>query len=136
MLFFSSFHTPDIGLLVLRVGIGILFLFHGYPKLRGGTGTWLWLGSQLQMFGMYSMPVVFGCIAACVEFFGGLSLITGIGMQLATFLLAIQMVVATCYHINKGDGFMLYSHALSLVVVFVALHLMGPGAYTLPALIG
>lgn len=134
--FLCSSFSPDFGLFILRIGMGSIFLFHGYPKLMGGQTTWLWLGSQLTMFGITFMPVIFGFIAACVEFFGGVSLILGVGTCYATFLLVIQMIVATCYHLHRGDSFMIYSHALSLIVVFSALFLMGPGKYTVYMLLG
>ncbi len=30
----------DAGLLILRIGIGIMFLYHGAPKLIGGPEKW------------------------------------------------------------------------------------------------
>ena len=30
----------DLGLLVMRVGLGLSFMAHGWPKLVGGPETW------------------------------------------------------------------------------------------------
>ena len=43
----------DIALLILRVGIGIMFILHGYPKMMGGMEKWIGLGS----YGMGSVGV-------------------------------------------------------------------------------
>ena len=40
----------DTGLLVLRVGIGVMFMVHGYPKLAGGAEKWAMLGGALSAF--------------------------------------------------------------------------------------
>ncbi len=34
------FKTLDFGILVFRLGIGLMFIFHGYPKLVGGPEKW------------------------------------------------------------------------------------------------
>ena len=35
----------NFGLLVIRVGLGIMFIYHGFPKLAGGEKMWIQLGS-------------------------------------------------------------------------------------------
>ncbi len=37
ILFENSYRTRDLGLLVLRIGLGMMFTMHGYPKLMGGA---------------------------------------------------------------------------------------------------
>ena len=37
----------DFGLLILRVGIGVMFIIHGWGKLIGGTDKWEAIGSNV-----------------------------------------------------------------------------------------
>lgn len=120
-----------IGHLILRVGIGILFICHGYPKITGGTEKWLWLGSQMQYFGITFAPVFWGCMAACAEFFGGIALTLGFYTRLAAIFPACVMIVAIVMHLNKGDDYTTYSHPLSYLIVLVSLMFMGGGAWSL-----
>lgn len=124
----------DFGLLFMRIGLGIIFMAHGLPKLTGGMQSWHWLGSQMALFGIQFFPVLWGFLAAFVEFFGGILLILGIGMRYTAFLLLCVMLVATAYHINKGDAFSVYSHPLSLAIVFIGFLFTGPGVYTISSL--
>ena len=68
----------DIGLLLLRVGIGIMFMFHGYPKLAGGSEGWTKLGGALSALGVNFAPTFMGLMAALSEFGGGLLLVLGL----------------------------------------------------------
>ncbi|NQV37648.1 MAG: hypothetical protein HQ509_06565, partial [Candidatus Marinimicrobia bacterium] len=34
----------DMAILVIRIGIGFMFILHGYPKLFGGIEKWISLG--------------------------------------------------------------------------------------------
>lgn len=121
----------DFGLLILRVGIGTLFLIHGWPKLIGGTPAWENLGAATANFGITFAPVVFGLLAALAEFFGGLFLILGIFFSPACFFLGTTMLVAAVMHISNGDSFPVYSHALKVLIICIALMVSGPGKYYL-----
>ena len=123
----------DIGLFVLRIGLGIIFIIHGYPKLMGGTESWQWLGSQMSNLGIDIFPVFWGLMAALSECIGGALLTVGLFTRVSSFLLACVMLVALIYHLSKGDPFMQYSHPLSLLVVFISLIIMGPGLYAIDA---
>lgn len=77
-----------IGLLFLRVALGVIFIFHGYPKLFSGTQ---------QMMGFFQhigLPGYFVFVAGVFEFFGGLLLIIGLFTRLAGLLLTGEMLVA------------------------------------------
>ena len=37
----------DFGLLLLRIGLGAMFIWHGAPKLVGGPETWTRLGGAM-----------------------------------------------------------------------------------------
>ena len=70
-------------------------------------------------------------MASCSEFIGGLLLVFGLFTRPACFFLACTMVVATSFHLFNGDNFGIYSHALKMVVAFLALTLIGPGRLSL-----
>ena len=121
----------NVGLLVLRVGIGIIFVFHGLPKLMGGVETWTQLGSTMSVMGITFAPVFWGFMAAATEVGGGLFIIFGLLHRLVALMLIFTMVVALLVHVSAGDPFAVYSNALKALVVFVAFAISGPGVYSL-----
>ena len=121
----------DIGLLILRVGIGIMFVLHGLPKLIAGPETWTLLGGSMKALGIGFVPTVWGFMAALSECAGGILLVLGFFTRPACFFLLTTMVVATMMHIGKGDPFLKYSHAMESGILFFSLILIGPGRYSL-----
>ena len=121
----------DIGLLILRVGIGIMFIIHGLPKLTGGPEKWMMLGGTMKSLGISFGPTVWGFMAALSECVGGLLLVLGFFTRPACFFLLATMVVATSMHISKGDPFPRYSHAMEAGILFLSLIFIGPGKYSL-----
>lgn len=129
-LFVSNRSSLELGLLITRLGVGAIFAIYGWMKLMGGPQTWLWLGSQLSHFGITFFPMVWGFIAANVEFIGGLCLFFGFSTRLATILMSIVMVVALAYHFDHGDKFDIYAQALIFLIIFVSICISGPGYYS------
>ncbi len=121
----------DLGLLVLRVGIGLMFVTHGYPKLFGGVEKWSGLGSVMKMWGIDFYPVVWGFLASASEFVGGLLLVAGFFFRPACFFLFATMLVATSMHLGQGDGLKGASHAIEAGILFLSLILIGPGKYSI-----
>ncbi|SMO36395.1 putative oxidoreductase [Fodinibius sediminis] len=121
----------NIGLLLLRVGLGIMFMLHGYPKVFGGPEMWSQVGSSLQSIGIGFAPMFFGFMAGIIEFFGGLFLLLGLFFVPSVLLLLIVMLVATFTHLGAGDPFTLYSHSIELGIVFLSLLFIGSGKYNL-----
>ena len=128
----------DFGLLLLRVSIGGLMIFHGVPKILSGSERWEWLGSQMAIFGITFWPVFWGFMAAFSEVVGGLLLVVGFLVRPACFFLICTMIVAVCHHIVepvKGlsgiENFNYYiSNPLSLAFVFLSIMFMGPGRFS------
>ena len=127
----DSKNRLDIALLILRLGIGFLFILHGYPKMMGGIEKWAGLGSYgMGSLGIHFFPVFWGFMAAFSEFVGGIMVLLGLYIRYFSVLLIITMLVATCSHLVGGDGIMGASHAIESAVVFTCLFILGPGKYT------
>ena len=121
----------DIGLLILRIGLGSMFLFHGAPKIFGGPEKWEKLGMVMGYLGIHFIPVFWGFMAGFSEFFGGLCIILGLFFRPACSLLVLTMTVAAVRHFSIGDGLGGASHAIEDGIVFLSLIFMGPGKYSL-----
>jgi putative oxidoreductase len=117
-----------LGLLVLRVGIGIAFVIHGFPKVFMGGAVGLAKG--LAAAGIPG-GVVAAYLAGGAEFFGGIALILGLLTRPTTAVMAFTMLIALIFHLNKGDKFMAYSHALESGILFLSLFIAGPGKFSL-----
>src|SRR3989338_2190037 len=107
---FDNDGCRNFGLLLLRVGLGLAFIIHGFPKIMGGVGQWTWLGNQMSQLGITFAPAFWGFMAAFSEFFGGILLVLGLGTRVAAFLMTSTMIVATLHHVNQGDAYGALSH--------------------------
>jgi len=117
----------ELTLCCVRIGLGILTIFHGLPKIMGGIATWEYLGSTMGLLGIHFLPIMWGFIAACTEFFGGILFALGLGTRIASLLITLMMVVALIMHLHKGDPFTIYSFAITLIVVFLGFLVIGGG---------
>lgn len=122
----------DFGLLLLRLGIGGIFVFfHGSRKILAGPELWMKVGKSMELLGISFMPTFWGFMASISEFGGGLLLILGLFSRIACFLMLCVMTVASNWHLANGDGFGVASHPISLGIVFISLFLIGPGRHSL-----
>jgi putative oxidoreductase len=119
-----------VGLLVLRLGIGAIFLSTGYAKLFGAPAKWhAW-------FPQHGFPAYFSYIAGGLEFFGAILLILGFLTRAVGLLLAIQMAIAVVKvslpraGIYNVDG---YGLPLMLAVSCFALATVGAGLCSIDA---
>ena len=120
-----------IGLLILRIGLGVMFLIHGGPKLFGGPEKWGKIGMAMASLGIGFMPTFWGFMAAISEFFGGICLILGLFFRPACILLTLTMIVAALSHFGQGEGLGGASHAIEVGIVFLSFILIGAGKYSL-----
>lgn len=121
----------QLALAFMRVSLGVLMVVHGIPKL-GGMAAWHNLAKTFMFpLGISFWPLFWGFFAAYTEFFGGIMFMLGFGTRVASLFFIIAMIVAAAWHIKKGDPFMVYSHALALIVVFVGFLIIGSGSYSI-----
>ena len=119
----------DLGLLVLRLGMGAMFIVHGWPKLQGGVERWTQVGGAMGNLGITWQPALWGFMAALSEFGGGICLILGFAFRPACILMAFTMLVATLMHL-KTQGVAEASHAIESLSVFLGLLFVGPGKFS------
>jgi putative oxidoreductase len=123
----------DTGLLVMRLGLGAMFVYHGLPKIAGGPKEWEKLGRAMEHVGVDFGHVFWGFAASGAEFFGGMALMLGLATRPAAFLMACTMIVAATMHLKSGDGLEGAAHAIEVGVVFLALAFTGGGRFSLDA---
>jgi len=121
----------DVGLLVLRIGIGGIFILHGYLKLSGGPAAWNGIGQVMGIFGITWAPKFWGFMAAISEFGGGICLALGLFFQIACVFITLTMLVALSLHISQGAPYATVSHPLKILVVMGSLLITGAGRYSL-----
>jgi putative oxidoreductase len=130
MTIFNSY--PDLASLLLRISVGTLFVYHGYPKLtskrKEGEG---WMKS-------IGMPAVITPFGGFAEFFGGLGLILGLLTPTVAALSAIWMLSTTWFSISKLKKKYMsgYELDITLFLAAAALALLGGGIYSIDHLLG
>lgn len=129
----------DLGLLLMRLMLAAVFLFHGSQKIFG-----MFDGPGMEKFGQYlesmdvPMPIVSAWAAALAEFLGGIFLVLGTGMRFVipftafTMLVAILKVHGKAFSLEHGG----MEYAITLAIMLIGLTLTGPGRFTIGKLFG
>jgi putative oxidoreductase len=129
----------NIGLLIIRLVVGLLFIGHGAQKLFGwfggyglkGTGGWF------ESIGM-KPGVTMALFAGLAELIGGLLFALGLLTPLAAVIITGTMVMAI-FKVHAPNGLWAtsngYEYNLTLIAVVVGVALIGPGHYALDAFI-
>lgn len=136
-----------ITLLLLRVGVGVLFLLHGYPKI-----------THLQQWSSgLKMPIALCFLSALSMLLGGVCLILGLLTPLASAAILGSMVFAMVLEIAQGSPFVArdpyqipagqyegpkgkgeppsWEKAFMYCLMLIAIAVLGPGAFSLDAVI-
>ncbi|GGA05933.1 oxidoreductase [Paenibacillus marchantiophytorum] len=128
-----------LGLLVIRLVVGLSFVGHGAQKLFGwfggygpkGTGGWM------ESIGI-KPGVAMAVIAGLMEFVGGLLFAAGLGTVVAAALIAMTMIVSIV-KIHGKNGYWAtaggYEYNMLLLAIAVAVAIMGAGTYSIDALL-
>jgi putative oxidoreductase len=120
----STRSLQSLGLLAIRVALGVVFLAHGADKLGDLSGT-------EEMFGGIGIPApaLMAPLVAFTEVIGGLLLIVGLLTPLAGTALAVDMLVAFLV-VHAGKGFFVADGGYELVMLlgFASIGVAATGA--------
>lgn len=128
----SSRTTPnDIGILVLRIVVGVVMMYYGSQKLLGVFGGAGFQGTLEGFQRGLGIPPFLGAAAIVAEFFGGLGLVVGLLTRVAAFGVAVTMGVAASTKVaslNLYDRATVSDFAFPLVLGTVCLAVLVQGA--------
>lgn len=135
-LFSANSINTDLGLLLIRVIIGLLMAFYGYEKLihfqeMAASDFWTKNISFLGMSGSFPLA-----LTVFAEFFCSLLLMAGLFTRLSLIPLLICMayiflVVFPFSILGKGDNGYEFNTPFVYFVIYLALFFTGPGKYSL-----
>ena len=130
----------DVGLLVLRLVLGVIFIGHGAQKLFGSFGGPRISGfaKMLEHLGVKPAKPM-AILAGLAEFVGGILVILGFLTPLAALaLIGVMIVAVLTVHLKNGffntNGG--YEFNLALAGMALTLLIVGAGAYSLDAVLG
>lgn len=133
----STFRRPDLGLVIIRIAVGLIFLYTGYNKFIGGESTLNAIGANIKYLGLdvgtnNISTLFFGVLAAAVQTVGGLMLVIGYFFRTSAFLVSWTMLVATLLKLDTSVHELSdFGFPMIMGFVSVGLLLTGPGRYSL-----
>ncbi|MFM1650596.1 DoxX family protein [Brevibacillus sp. B_LB10_24] len=125
----------NLGLLLIRLVVGLTFMGHGAQKLFGmfggyglkGTGQWL------ESIGV-KPGTAMALLAGLSELVGGALFAAGFLTPVGAFLIVVTMLVAI-FTVHGKNGYWAtangFEYNLILIAVAVGVALIGPGAYAI-----
>jgi len=118
----QHFHSPKLGLFIIRLVAGSIFIFHGVQKLSNMEGT-------IAFFASLGFGAFLAWAVAFIEFAGGIALILGIFTKVSGALLTAIMLVAIL-KVKLPLGFAQAEIDLMLLAVSVSVLFSGCGRYS------
>lgn len=126
-----SSRQVSLGLAVLRIAAGAVFIDHGYQKVfgfgfAGVTGAFTHMGVPL--------PGVMAPLIAVLEMFGSIALVLGFLTRPLAFAFACDMLGAILF-VQLKNGFSHFELEFLLLGASVALFFTGAGGFSVDALL-
>ena len=124
-------NNVDMAALVLRLGLGIMFIAHGLLKVMVFT-----MPGTVQFFESLGFPGVLAYLVTYAEIIGGVLLIAGVYTRWVS--LALIPVLLGALYVHLGNGWLFTSpnggweYPAFLVLATVVQAMLGSGRYVLP----
>jgi putative oxidoreductase len=119
----------DLALLILRLVLAAVLLYHGLPKLMN-------FGATARAFQSMNIPAptLTAGFALIAEVIGGVLILLGIAVDIAAILVVIEMLGAIAL-VHWANGFDFtkggWEHPFTVLGIALALALAGPGRHTI-----
>jgi len=133
----SAGRLADLGPLLMRVGLGATFAYHGWLKLDGGVDSF---AGFLDSLGV-PLPDLVAWLQIVAEGIGGLLLVAGLFTRLVTLPL-IGIMVGAILLVKDQLGFIVeggapgFSYETVLLAGLLGLLFMGPGRFSVDSAVG
>jgi putative oxidoreductase len=134
-----SSSAGSLGLLALRIGVGVVMAWHGWQKVDGGITNFAGFLEQLAL----PSPDLLAYVVTALELGGGILLVIGALTRIVGLLIAIQMSLTGFWiKLSKFDSPFISSESTGIELDFVlmagalALALLGAGSISLDNAIG
>jgi len=114
-------YNRPIGLLIIRIAVGAIFLSHGLGKISDTSGT-------IAYFDTLGFSPLIAFFIAWLEVLGGLSLILGVAPRVFAALLGAEMFIATLIIQSTGG---LGELEFLLAAAAFGIMFLGSGKYAL-----
>jgi len=117
----------DVGFLVARILMPILFIVAGWGKITGYAGTQQYMESM-------GVPGFFLPLTILLEFGGGLAILFGfLTRTTALFTAGFTLLTAFIFHNNFAEGAnsIMFMKNLTIAGGYLLLGITGPGAFSI-----
>jgi len=131
-----SVRAEDLGPLFMRIGVGVVFAWHGWLKFDGGVGNFAGFLGTLNV----PAPEVVAWLTVIAEGVGGLLLIVGLLTRYVSLSL-IAVMIGAILTVKVDVGFIVQNGAgaeldVALLAGLFGLLFIGAGRLALDAVIG
>ncbi|GAA0134382.1 DoxX family protein [Paenibacillus sp. YSY-4.3] len=110
----------ELGLILLRLSLGITFLIHGFDKFQGG------IANTAAFFESLGLPGFAAYVVALIELLGGIAMVLGLGTKVVAGLFAIIMAGAI-FKVKLAAGFLgngqMAGYELDLILLVISVYL-------------
>ncbi|WP_347552541.1 DoxX family protein [Pseudalkalibacillus hwajinpoensis] len=116
---------PHLGLLTIRLVVGMLFFAHGFLKFSEG------IASTVAFFETIGLSGFLAYIVGFIELTGGIVMILGVGTRIVSVLFSMILIGALTT-VKRSTGMLGgYELDIALLAMSVSLFLSGGGPYSL-----
>ncbi|MFB4164361.1 DoxX family protein [Alteribacillus sp. JSM 102045] len=111
----------EIGALIIRIVLGLIFFIHGLDKFLGG------IYNTVDYFITLGLPGFLAYLVGVIELVGGLALILGVGTKIVS-LFIIGVMLGAIVTVKWKEGF-LGGYEFDLALLAMAIYLLINGSH-------